>query len=63
MAEHRHGKVGTTTHPVYLGLEGRQPYADPGDQLSMTSEQRYHLRRRFPLLPYLEQQGWKATAY
>lgn len=29
----------------------------------MTGEQRYRLRRRFPLLPYLEQQGWKATAY
>jgi DNA primase len=29
----------------------------------MTSEQRYRLRRRFPLLPYLQNQGWKPTAY
>ena len=29
----------------------------------MTSEQRYRLRRRVPLLTYLEQQGWKPTAY
>ena len=29
----------------------------------MTSEQRNHLRRRIPLLTYLEQQGWKPTAY
>ncbi|MGO9263261.1 MAG: CHC2 zinc finger domain-containing protein [Bryobacteraceae bacterium] len=29
----------------------------------MTSEQRDCLRRRVPLLPYLEQQGWKPTAY
>jgi len=29
----------------------------------MTSEQRYYLRRRFPLIPYLTQTGWKATAY
>jgi len=29
----------------------------------MTGEQRYRLRRRVPLLPYLEQQGWKPTAY
>jgi DNA primase len=29
----------------------------------MTSEQRYRLRRRVPLLSYLEQQGWKPTAY
>ena len=29
----------------------------------MTGEQRYRLRQRFPLLPYLEQQGWKPTAY
>jgi len=29
----------------------------------MTSEQRYRLRRRIPLLTYLEQQGWKPSAY
>lgn len=29
----------------------------------MTSEQRNRLRRRIPLLTYLEQQGWKPTAY
>jgi DNA primase len=29
----------------------------------MTGEQRYRLRRRIPLLPYLEQHGWKSTAY
>ena len=29
----------------------------------MTGEQRYRLRRRVPLLTYLEQQGWKPTAY
>ena len=29
----------------------------------MTSQQRYRLRRRIPLLTYLEQQGWKPTAY
>lgn len=29
----------------------------------MTSEQRYRLRRSVPLLPYLEQQGWKPSAY
>lgn len=29
----------------------------------MTSEQRYRLRQRFPLLPYLEQHGWKPAAY
>ena len=29
----------------------------------MTSEQRYRLRRRVPLLTYLAQQGWKPTAY
>lgn len=29
----------------------------------MTSEQRYRLRRRIPLLTYLEQQGWKPKAY
>lgn len=29
----------------------------------MTSEQRYRLRRRFPLLAYLENQGWKPTAH
>lgn len=29
----------------------------------MTSEQRNHLRRRIPLLTYLQQQGWKAAAY
>jgi DNA primase len=29
----------------------------------MTSEQRYRLRRKFPLLPYLQNQGWRATAY
>jgi DNA primase len=29
----------------------------------VTSEQRYRLRRRFPLLPYLTQTGWKPTAY
>jgi DNA primase len=29
----------------------------------MTGDQRYRLRRSVPLLPYLEQQGWKPTAY
>jgi DNA primase len=29
----------------------------------MTGDQRYRLRRSIPLLPYLEQQGWKPTAY
>ena len=29
----------------------------------MTSEQRYHFGRWFPLLPYLTQTGWKPTAY
>ncbi len=29
----------------------------------MTTDERYRLRRRVPLLPYLEQQGWKPTAY
>jgi DNA primase len=29
----------------------------------MTSDQRYRLRRRIPLLTYLKQQGWKPTAY
>jgi DNA primase len=29
----------------------------------MTPDQRYRLRRRVPLLPYLEQYGWKPTAY
>lgn len=29
----------------------------------MTSEQRNRLRRRIPLLTYLEQQGWKPSAY
>jgi len=29
----------------------------------MTSEQRYRLRRKFPLLTYLQQQGWKPAAY
>jgi DNA primase len=29
----------------------------------MTAEQRYRLRRSIPLLPYLEKQGWKPTAY
>jgi DNA primase len=29
----------------------------------MTSEQRYRLRRKFPLLAYLQKQGWRATAY
>lgn len=29
----------------------------------MTSEQRYRLRRRIPLLTYLQQQGWKPAAY
>jgi len=29
----------------------------------MTSEQRYRLRRRIPLLSYLKQQGWKPAAY
>ena len=29
----------------------------------MTSEQRSRLRRRIPLLLYLEQQGWKPKAY
>jgi DNA primase len=62
VAELPHG-VDTTTHPICLGLEGDAPYADPGDQFGVTSEQRYHLRQRFPLLPYLEQQGWKPTAY
>jgi DNA primase len=44
-------------------LESGEPYSDPGDQLGMTSEQRDHLRRRIPLLTYLEQQGWKPAAY
>jgi DNA primase len=44
-------------------LESGPPYSDPGDKLGMTGEQRYRLRRRVPLLPYLEQQGWKPTAY
>jgi DNA primase len=44
-------------------LEGGAPYSDPGDQLGVTSEQRYRLRRSVPLLPYLEQQGWKPSAY
>jgi DNA primase len=44
-------------------LEGGPPYSDPGDKLGMTSQQRYCLRRRVPLLPYLEQHGWKPTAY
>jgi DNA primase len=39
------------------------PYSDPGDQFGMTSEQRNHLRRRIPLLTYLEKQGWKPAAY
>ena len=39
------------------------PYSDPGDQFGMTSEQRNHLRRRIPLLTYLEKQGWKPSAY
>jgi hypothetical protein len=56
-------RMGATTHPVGLGLEGGPPYSDPGDQFAMTAEQRYRLRRSIPLLPYLEQQGWKATAY
>ena len=51
------------SHPVRLGLESRQPYSDPGDKLGMTSEQRSRLRRRIPLLLYLEQQGWKPKAY
>lgn len=51
------------THPVYLGLESHQPYSDRGDQFGMTSEQRNRLRRRIPLLTYLEQQGWKPAAY
>lgn len=38
------------------------PYSDPGDQFDMTSEQRNHLRRRIPLLTYLEKQGWKPAA-
>ena len=29
----------------------------------MTGEQRYRLRRKVPLLPYLEQHGWKPKAY
>src|ERR1700690_4669249 len=29
----------------------------------MTSEQRYRLRRMFPMFPYLIQLGWKPNAY
>jgi hypothetical protein len=29
----------------------------------MNCEPRQHLRRRIPLLTYLQQQGWKPTAY
>jgi DNA primase len=55
--------MGEATHPVCLGLESGRPYSDPRDKLGMTGEQRYRLRQRIPLLPYLEQQGWKPTAY
>jgi DNA primase len=44
-------------------LESGKPYSDPGNKLGMTNQQRSRLRRRIPLLLYLEQQGWKPKAY
>ena len=54
---------GSGTHPVCLGLEGRKPYSDCGDQFGMTNQPPNRLRRTIPLLTYLEKQGWKPAAY
>src|SRR6202522_2721181 len=56
-------EMALATHPVCLGLEGGQPYSDPGDKLDMTGQPRYRWRKRIPLLTYLKQHGWKPTAY